>query len=256
MKTALRIGALGLLAALAACNGDSTTTPNDSTTLVLNRDVAIQAGDAAAQDIELMGATGGPLGIGLAASTTAEDDVPFRCGVHTRDGLTVTRTCTFKDANGAVQNAYDPQTTASAAIHVTIKGTVTRENWSADVDRVRDLTVTGLAGAETKRTWNGTGSGLVSREKHTENGGARGYDVTYTLTVSNVVVSVPRSENAWPVSGTVTRVMHITVTAGPNTGKTYDRTVTITFNGTQVVDLKINDKTYQFDLKTRKIVSN
>jgi hypothetical protein len=257
MKTLTRIGALSLLATLAACNTDTTAAPETpAAALVLDRDVALQAGDAAAQDLELMGASGGLLGLGLAPSATAEEDVPFRCGVHTRDGLTITRTCTFKDAGGVTQSGYDALTTASAAIHVTIKGTVTRENWTADVDRVRDLAVTGLAGSETQRTWNGTGSGIVSREKHTENGGSRSYDVTYTLTVTSVVVPVPRTPTSWPLSGTATRAMHITVVGGPNSGKTRDRTVTITFNGTQFVPITINGKTFTFDLKTRKIVDN
>ncbi len=39
---------------------------------------------------------------------------------------------------------------------------MTRGNWTATVDRSRDLTITGLAGTETTRTVNGTGTESVS----------------------------------------------------------------------------------------------
>lgn len=257
MKAFPRLATLGLALGLAACNAESTTTPDTPlVSAAIDRDVALSSGDGAAQDVELMGAPGGPLGIGLAPSAAAADDVPFRCGTHTRDGLTIVRTCTFKDAAGATQAGYDPQLTASAAIHVVITGGVTRDNWTAtDVSRTRDLVVTGLAGTETQRTWNGTGTGSSRRERHTENGEVRNYTTASTLTVTNVVVPAPRTEDSWPLSGTITRTVTITVVGGSNDGKTRERTCTITFNGTQLVPIQVNDKTFTFDLKTRKIVT-
>ena len=257
MNTLTRNAALGLLLSLAACNADGTNSPDsDQLTAPMDRAIARSSGDIAAQDVELMGAAGGPLGMALAAGSSAGDDVPFRCGTHTRDALTIVRACTFKDAAGTTQNGYDPVTTASAAIHVVITGSVTRENWNeTDVNRVRDLAVTGLAGAETQRTWNGTGTGSSNRERHTEGGETRNYKAASTLTVTNVVVPAPRTEDSWPLSGTITRHVVLTVVGGPNDGKTRERTVTITFNGTQLVPLQVNDKSFTFDLKTRKIVS-
>ena len=51
------------------------------------------------------------------------------------------------------------------------------------------------------------------------------------------------------------RRVTLTVVGGSNDGKTRQRTVTITFNGTQLVPLTVNEKSFTFDLKTRKIVS-
>jgi hypothetical protein len=251
-------GALGLaLAALAACSTEGTGpdfTPAQAR--ILNRDVALVAADGASQDIELMGGPGGNLGMGLAPGLAAADehDVPFRCGTHTRDGLTVTRTCTFKDGAGATQSAYDPQTTASVVVHAEIEGTITRPNWTATVDRVRDLTVSGLAGAETQRTWNGTGSGTSSRSRHTEGGEERQYDVTATGTITNVVVPVPRRPDGWPLSGTIAKQVTVEISGGPRDGQTVTRSVTITFNGTQFVPITVNENTFTFDLKIRRIV--
>lgn len=246
MKTLTRYSALGLLITLAACNSEGTApelTPlND---LAITRDVALQSADAAAEEVELMGGPTGILG--------GEEDAPFRCGTHTRDLLTIVRTCTFKNAAGAAQNAYDPVTTASAAIHAEINGKIERENWSAEVARIRDLIVTGLAGTETSRTWNGTGTGNSTRSRHKEGTETRTYDVSCAGTRTNVVVNLPRTENQWPISGTINRACTIKITGGPNDGKTVERVVVITFNGTQLVPITVNGKTFTLDLKTRKI---
>ena len=255
MKTLTRYGALGLLATLAACNSETTgpvLTPLAD--LAISRDVAAQSADVAAEDVELMGGPTGQFGFGFAASTTGEDDAPFHCGTHTRDLLTIVRSCTFKDAAGTTQSAYNATTTASAAVHAEVTGKIERENWSAEVERIRNLTVTGLAGTETSRTWNGTGTSKATRSKHTENGENRSYDISCSGTRTNVVVNLPRSENRWPISGTLNRKCTIKITGGPNDGKTVEREVTITFNGTQLVPITVNGKVFTLDLKTRKIV--
>lgn len=255
---ALKTGALGLAVALAACNTDGSGPDlGNLDSRLLNRDVALATADAATQDVEIMGGPTGAFGFGLAPSFASSDDPasrPFRCGTHERDALTITRTCTFKDANGATQTSYDSVTTASATIQAEIKGTITRENWSATVSRTRNLVVTGLAGAETSRTWNGTGSGSALRSRHSDNGDPRQYDITGTTTITNVVVGIPRSENTWPLSGTVTHQATIKITGGPNDGQTRTRTATITFNGTQFVPIVVNGNQFTFDLALRKIV--
>ena len=254
MKTVIRFGALGLAAALAACNGDGTS-PSTSDP-AMDRDIAMVAADASAQDVEMMGGPGGLLGLGLAPAATADDRVPFLCGTHQRDGLTVVRTCTFKDADGNTQAAYDPDLTASATIHATVTGTVTRLRWSADVDRTRDFTVSGLVGQETTRTWNGTGTGTTTRERHADNGTTRQYNVSSTLTVTDVVVPVPRSPNGWPLSGTITRQVTVTVVGGPHDGETRTRTVTITFDGTAQAHVSVGASAFTFDMNTRDLVSH
>lgn len=254
---AFRNGAIGLAVLLASCNTEGTgpdLTPLQS--LILNRDVALVAADAVSQDVEIMGGPGGSFGLGFAASMAApeEPNHPFRCGTNEREHLTIVRTCTFKDASGANQAGYDATTTASVTVHAKIDGEIVRENWSASVNRVRDFVVSGLAGAETRRTWNGTGSGTSTRSRHRDNTETRQYDVTATGTVTNVVVPVPRTENGWPLSGTIAKQVTVKITGGPHDGETRTRTVLITFNGTQFVPIKVNENTFTFDLRARRIV--
>lgn len=253
MSARIRWYGLALALGAIACNGQGTG-PSIVADPRLDRDVALTAGDGAAQDLVLMGASGGNFGPGLAPPAAAVAG-PFGCGTIEMEHLIVSRTCTFKDANGATQQSYDPKTTASIAIHFHLAGEITRDDWTAEVDRTRDLVVSGLLGVETTRTWNGTGNGTATRTKHSD-GEQRQYDITSTLTVTNVVVEIPRITNPWPLSGTISKHLVIKVIGGPNDGKTFDRTVTITFNGTQLVPIQVNGKTFTFDLKTRKIVSN
>ncbi len=252
MKTLQQIGALGVLAILAACNGEKLTTTTGSDTPMLNADMAKVSADATSEDVEMMGGPVGALGFGFATPEFAPT-AAWGCEGRTRDGLTVTRTCVFRDAAGQVQAQYSPSTTASVEIEVHVTGTVSRNAWEATVDRERHLVVSGLSGTETTRTWNGTGSGTVSRSKHTDGGSTRTYDITYTTTITNVVVPVPRSENGWPISGTITRHAVIHITGGPRDGETVERNITVTFNGTNSVTLTVNGEAYTLDLKTRTV---
>ena len=120
------------------------------------------------------------------------------------------------------------------------------------VNRDRNLTVSGLAGAETSRTWNGVGT----RDDHgqrTFNDVQRNYHTTDNVTISNVVVNLPRSSNPWPISGTVTRNISGTASvqkAGVSKSFSVTRTVTITFNGTQDATVTVGNSTYTLDLST------
>ncbi|MGQ0765853.1 MAG: hypothetical protein ACT4OZ_09320 [Gemmatimonadota bacterium] len=234
----LRIAAFALLASACA----DTTTPLDPETQ-LNSDVAMYAGDAAAVDAEVMrGAHGGRFGLGLLARIGN-----FECNRETPRQLTVVRTCTFRDAAGNVQAAYNAQTTATANVHVEISGDVQRDRWSGTVDRERDLTASGLLGNETQITWNGTGSGSSTRVRMSDGGESRTYEFSGSTTITNVVIPVPQTATSWPRSGTITR----TVTVRKADGSTGTRTVSVTFNGTQFVPVTVNGETFEFDLASR-----
>jgi hypothetical protein len=254
MKTLHRIGALGVLMVLAACSGEQLTTGGTSDAPLLNSDLAKESADAAAEDVELMGGPAGTLGFGFAAPAFAPL-VTWSCESRQRDGLTVTRSCVFKDADGNVQQQYDRNTTASVEITVHVTGTENRGNWEATVDRERHLVVSGLTGIETTRTWNGTGNGVVSRSRHTDGGSERTYDITYTTTITNVVVPVPRTDHGWPISGTITRHAIVHITGGPRDGQTVERDITITFNGSNTATATIGTDHFTIDLETRTVAS-
>ncbi len=260
------------LFAVAACTSDNDVTgPGTGTTLAF--DVATIASDAVAEDVDIMAGMDGEIGL-LTGSALLLDGIPgrptvsgcnfgggrFSCPPRNQQGLTLARTVTFLDALGATQAAYDAQTTASIQISVRIQGDVTRGNWSGTVDRSRELTITGLAGTETTRTVNGSGTESVSGSRHAGNSGngngnvTRSYDLDGTVAIADVVMPV-RGEGVapWPLSGTVTRVVTVTPT-GTDAGPPVTRTIVVTFNGTANVPATVNGETFTLNLAARRAV--
>ena len=256
-----RLFAAGVVLAAAACSSD-TSTPPATNDLVVTSDVAMAAADGVAEDVDVMTGMNGNIGNlsmgaggsyangmgswrpGLSGCTFAAGS--FTCPDTLRNGLNVTRVVTLLDASGATQSAYDSLLTASIHIVADISGDRTHGPWSATVARHRDITVTGLAGTETSRTVNGTGNETVSQSRVTASGGTRSYTMTGASTITNVVMPVRSADggNGWPVSGTITRTMTITLTSGPNAGKTETRTMTVTFDGTSTPSGSIDGHTF------------
>jgi hypothetical protein len=244
---------------LGACSSD--TSGPDGATPLLNADVALVAADATAEDVDVMrepvfftslaGFAPGqgdfrPVNCPFNATTNRLD-----CPVVTHGDITITRSYAFWDAANAVQQAYDALTTAKANILSTIEGSRTLPNWEATIERIRNMTATGLAGTETQRTWNGSSSSHVTHSKHTENGGERSYDLECSALVENVVVPVPNGGEVFPLSGTITRECTVTFVGGPRDGQEVTRTAVVTFNGTQTVSMTVNGKTFDIDHKNR-----
>jgi hypothetical protein len=259
MSIAIRYGVVVCAVVLGACS-DGVSGPDDRLLPLLNADLAQVAADAAGEDVEIMREPvlfpqiQGGLGT-VGAGDLRPVNCPFNpatqrleCPVVTMGGTTITRSYAFWDAANAPQQQFDPVTTATANIATSLEGDRSHDGWSASVSRERNMTATGLAGAETQRTWNGTGSSEVTRSRHTESGENRSYEISCELTVSNVVVPLP----GWPLSGTISRACSVTFTGGPRDGQTVQRTAVITFNGTQRVPLTVGDKTFEVDLANRR----
>ena len=249
-----------LLAAATACRDSSG--PSRDPADILTADVALVAGDAAFEDVNViytqLGAYGVPTGE-ISRTGGWQGGCPydagsgrFTCPTQTRENITVSRSYAFKDANGQPQSAYDASTTASANFRSTLSGAVSRDLWSATISRERDMTASGLAGAETQHTINGVGSSTESRSRHTD-GGTRTYTMTAVATFANVVVPVPRSRGAWPLSGTITRV--VTATRDGEAGsESRTSTAVLTFNGTRFATLVVGDRTFTVDLADGRTV--
>ncbi len=200
--------------------------------------LALQSADSASVAPLWCGAFGFPQGIPRGCTYDATSG-SFVCGPDSRrDGFTDVRSYQFLDAAGAPQSAYDTTTTASIRFQSHLYGTKEHGRWR-QIDDTRDLTESGLAGAETTRIWNGTGhsirrdslgcadsTSLLTREA--------------TTTVTEVVIPAPWRRDSWPLSGTlVTRLL---------TSTGVDLTSTITFNGTRYVPMVVGDSTYTVDL--------
>jgi len=268
MQRIATVIAAGALVLGMACSSDNTTTGSTSDSTTITSDIAPEMADAFADDVDLMSGMDGTTG-NIAGAPAAFEDLfgpggfrphltgctfangSFTCPATRANGLNVTRTITFYDEGGQTQDHYDSLLTASIHVVAEISGDKSNGPWSATVDRHRDFTITGLLGTETTRTVNGTGNETVSRSRSTAN--TRSYDLSCSSTVTDVVFPVNSSNgsNGWPVSGTITRTCTVTVTGGPNDGKTYTRTVTITFDGTSSPSGTINGTPYTFDLAAR-----
>lgn len=284
-RIALAIGSAALAFGAFACS-DSSTAPQNQQIVAddVAQAAAISAGDATSEDVNLFFAADGALSGTIAgpsqnlvprvesatepprytfwafSSSCAYDSATqrFLCPPVTKDGLTLVRSLAFFDANGHAMTAYDSLLTASANFQTTVSGVHVALAGKDTIARQRDMTATGLLGHETSRTWNGTGSrsdggyrvdSTVTRTYHTTDG----------VAFANIVVSLPRTEHPWPMSGTVTR--HVVGTAtvvrdGVTRSMSVDKTVTITFNGTEFVPMTVGTKSFTLDLATGKAVRN
>jgi hypothetical protein len=91
----------------------------------------------------------GPFGGGLACTGTFNSSTGrVVCATETRNGLTINRSAQYKDASGAVQQAFDSATTNSVNSQSSVTGTVTYEpeNEDGDDDRGGDRGLGGNRG--------------------------------------------------------------------------------------------------------------
>jgi len=248
--------AVPLLIFIGACSDVSS--PNAADEATVNLDVARYVADQTVDDITLMNTEADRATVLVPAADAAcsRTQHRFECSRDTWSGsqsLQITREVTFYGAEGNVQDGYDPDTTAAINFYFLLEGERSNDFASGSVSRERDFTVSGLLGTETERTWDGTGTTEMSRTSTTDSRGTRTYDMSSSTTVDSVVIAVPRGDS-WPLVGTITRDVHVEVVNGVGDTKTRDRTVVITFNGTQFVSITINgDTTCELDLETREV---
>jgi hypothetical protein len=181
----------------------------------------------------------------------------FVCTSRARGPFETTRSYAYANEAGAAQNAYSATTTASANFRWSLAGTITKRRWSGTVSRNRDMTITGLLGANTTITINGTSASERQRTRfareESESGAnavERTYDMEGSTVIANVVTAAVRLPDTWPTSGTITRTHTVTRTDSVNGTRTSTRTSVVTFNGTQFVPLTVNGTAFTLDLAT------
>jgi hypothetical protein len=257
--TALALGA-------AACS-DGPAAPRDDDPR-LTADIAATAGDEIAGDVSLLHWAGaeattgggfGPTSVAAASSALAGPPCPFSAGRFTctplRSGeYTFNRSYQLLDANGGVQSAYDEATTASINFQSSLSGSTPAAGRSATVTAQRNATVSGLAGAETRREWNGAGSSTVEAQV-TRESVSRTYVYTSSDTVSRLVIGLPRLTNPYPLSGQIVHnVSARLVREGAQTvERAAQRRVVATFDGSAVARLQVGTRACTLDLATRAV---
>jgi len=250
-----------LCASLMACNGNSTTGTTGTADASVTTSAAMEMASVASSDATTM----------TAASTDTADvafgniDLAhgclfaaghFTCLAQVIGGLHLQTTVTFCDATGATEAGYDSVATDSVQFDGDFSGSITRGAWSATLARHRHFVVTGLAGIETSRTWNGSGGDALTSTLTDSAGTNHQFSIAGSVTAHAVVVPVNNSGEHWPTSGTISGQLTVTSNSGSDVGKTYQVTGTITFNGTAEVPLTVNQTTFTVNLATGAAVQS
>lgn len=246
MKKWIRTLALGSIVALGAgaCD-DAGTEPDGIDEAALRADVALVAADGVFEDLSVMLA---PTSLSLAGSG------PDLVSYGGEGSYTFSKEVTFFAEDGTIQDEYDGLLTASINVVWALEGTRDHTFWSAEIERNRDMTITGLLGEETERTWNGDADADVFRSRHKDDA-TRTYDMEMEATHTDVVRRVPRADNPWPLSGTITRHVHVIVMEGDEVIGERDVTATVTFNGSQFVIMNVDGDEFEVDLAERGVKS-
>lgn len=247
------IAALGALGALAACSDG--TGPGARP---MEEDAARAAASALMQDLGMMrsseaalagswagAATDGPaasdpqLG-GCSYSLAAQQ---WSCAVSS-GGAAGTVTIQFRNAAGQPRPSYSETETESVRVQASLQGTLSGERVTGIGITQQDYTVSGLAGAETQRSWSGSGASSGTLQV-TGAGGAQSYGYASSAQVQSLVFLLPRETHPWPVSGTVTYTVRLT-----GGGVTVSRTVVVTFTGGSQATLTVGGRTFRVHLPT------
>jgi hypothetical protein len=200
------------------------------------------------------------------------------CPTETANGITVVRSVQYKNAGGAVQQAFDTITTNSVNFLERVTGTVTYTRAAADTGRGHgphgpgwgfgrgsvgrllgdtatiltatttvshqsDRTTTGLAQGSTSRTTNGTSNGTESTTG-TSSTGAFTANRTTADTTRGVVVPVRAAGSTtptYPTAGTVIRVMTATLTYTGKAAQTLSRREVVTYDGSATAKVTITE---------------
>ena len=166
----------------------------------------------------------------------------YSCSATTEQGLSVTRSFAFYNAQGQTVQNWDATVVESVNFQAQIDGTFSKDLvWNATVHRTANLTVSGLISLAPQRLWNGTGTGTESIS-HIGLDGVRSLAGTSSLAIANVLMPAKDAASQNPLSGTITMDVQYTASLEGATGtvsKDVSRHVVVTFNGSASPALQI-----------------
>jgi len=243
----------GVAVTMVACD-DGTGLEGLDDQMVL--DAAVLAADATVEEVTMWTQS---FGFGLMPTSPATEPTTGSFAAFGRPGgkgswsgeFSGTRSKTCYDEQGVEQDECDPLTTESMNVVRSIAGSIVRDNFTAEIARERDMTVSGMLGEETERTWNGSGTSTTARSGVLEDGSERSHSSEGAFTFVDVVVPIPGSDPRWPTSGTITRQMTMTRTNAEGT-TTREVEIVITFDGTAIATAVVNGEVMEIDLSTRE----
>jgi len=166
----------------------------------------------------------------------------YSCAATTEQGLSVSRSFAFYNAQGQTVQNWDPAVVESVNFQAQVDGHFTQGIvWTAGVHRSANVTVSGLISHAPQRTWNGTGTGNDTLT-HVGLDWIRSLAGSSDVSVLNVVMPAKDAASQTPISGSIGVAVHYTASLQGATGsvsKDVTRQVTVTFNGTNSPTLQI-----------------
>lgn len=182
----------------------------------------------------------------------------YSCAATTEQGLSVSRSFAFYNAQGQTVQNWDPAVVESVNFQAQIDGNFSRDFvWSAGVHRSQTLTVSGLISHAPQRTWNGSGTG-ADTISHVGIDGVRSLAGTAADTVTNVVMPGKDAASQIPLSGSIVVAVKYTAALQGATGsvsKDVARRVVVTFDGTNAPALQIGSLHCILHLDTHSVNS-
>jgi hypothetical protein len=279
MPIGRRITALTAIAALVgafACSSDSSTSPGQAVAeSAIDQSVASDVGESFAGVVDQYQegesfqanlsagsstfAARSNAGAGTESRTVTcggpDDEGWYSCVAYTESGLTITRQVRFW-SGGTLALGWNATTTDSVNHRWTRTGTVSsivKPGKLFMIDEADTASMVVQHGTPVFHTWNGAGA-RIDTSTYTVNGIARIFAYTAHDTTAALTFTLPRSENPYPASGSISRDLELHFTAG-GFDKTITRSATVTFDGTSVAQLQVGALTCDLDLVTR-VVSN
>ncbi len=276
-KPLLATAALFLSVGAVACSSDIVAPPTLDDAQI-NADIAATSGDAVASQITSFGddvaaagsfsmvAPSFSVSVGNGSKPSLNGISPtctyasgrYTCSATTEQGLTVTRSFAFYNAQGQTVQTWDSTVVESVNFQAQVDGNFSRDLvWTAGVHRTRNATVSGLISQKPQRTWNGVGAG-ADTISHVGLDGIRTLAGTAADTVTNVVMPGKAAASQVPLSGTIVVAVKYTASLQSATGavsKDVQRRVVVTFNGTNTPGLQIGTLNCVLHLDTHTVDS-
>jgi len=162
------------------------------------------------------------------------------CSMTNRHGITVTRSFSFLDAAGAVQQSFNRTTTNTVNVTTSTSGTRLHhdDKDTTTVNASSDFTVAGLASGSTQRTVAGKSAGTESTKGIKDS-------VAFTSlrtagdTITGLVIPIQSDRPTFPTAGTIIRSMQAVVTLAGQTPSTSSRREVITYDGSATAQVVI-----------------
>jgi hypothetical protein len=260
-----------------ACSTDLTG-PATLSDAQIDSDIASTSGDAVASQVTSFGdnvaaagsfsmvAPSYSLSVGNGSRPAANGISPtcsytagrYSCSATTEQGLSVTRSFAFYDANGGTVQTFDPAVVESANFQAQIDGDFSKDLvWTLSIHRTANMTVSGLISHAPQRIWNGGGTGNDA-VTHIGLDGVRSLSGTSSVTATNVVMPGKDATSQIPLSGVIAVDVDYTASLQGATGsasKEVTRHVAVTFDGTNTPALQIGSLNCVLHLDTHSVDS-